>query len=228
MTTRKTFLDQAVATLRREVPEDLEWLPWRELPRMRWADDRAAVDERLPRGWLVMAALRGQPEPDSDLRERAAMFDRGDAETLGAWLVREWIRHDTARPELTEARRQELRTIAERAAKMAERFGRGGTDPEERYRQLLAQEGARAAPSALPHQGLLAVAAACAGGDVAGDVESYLSQWHEERPAQCRALLRMLSWIDAPTAEKTLSAARSYPELRGLVEELVAARNSRQ
>ncbi len=206
--TREAFSDEAVATLRREVPEDLEWVPWRELPRMRWSDDRAPVDERIPRGWLVAAALRGAPDPDADLRDRAAMFDRGDAEALGAWLLRAWIAHDTATSELTEARKSELRGIAERAAEMARRFGRGGTDAEERYRQLLAQESGKAAPTALPHQGLLAIVGTCAGGDVTGDVERYLSAWHGERPTRCRALLQMLSWIEAPAAVELLSAAR--------------------
>ncbi len=195
MTERDDFLAEAVEVLRREIPEDLEWLPWRELPRVRWSGDRGPVDERIPRGWLVAAALRGEPEPDADLVRRAALFDRADAEALGAWLLRAWIEHDTAEPELTEARKTELKGIAERAAEMARRFGRGGTDPEERYRQLLAQEGNRAAPSALPHQGLLAVIAACGGKAAVAESERYLSTWKDERPEQCRALGRMLTSI---------------------------------
>ena len=199
---RDAFLVDAVATLRREIPEDLEWLSWDELPSMHWAGDSAPVDERIPRGWLVAAALCGNPEPDADLRARAAIFDRGDAAALGAWLLRAWIEHDTAVPELSEARKTELRAIAERAAEMAKRFGRGGTDAGERYRQLLAQEASAPAPSALPHKGLLAVVAACGDGSVVGDVERYLSRWQGERPAQCRALLRMLSRIDAPATAR--------------------------
>ncbi len=199
---RDAFLSEAVATLRREIPEDLEWLPRGRLPQVRWRGDGAPVDERIPRGWLVAAAGREDPEPDTDLRARAAMFDRTDAAALGAWLLRAWIEHDTATQELSEVRKTELRAIAERAAEMARRFGRGGTDPEERYRQLLAQEDDRPAPSALPHQGLLAVVAACGAGSVAGDVERYLEAWQVERPAQCRALLRMLSQIDAPSAAR--------------------------
>ncbi len=200
MTDRDAFLAEAVETLRQEIPEDLEWLPWRELPPMRWSGDGAPVDRRIPRGWLVSAAPLGCSEPAASLRQRAEMFDRGDAAALGAWLLRAWIEHDTAVPELNEARKSELRGIAERAAELAKRFGRGGTDAGERYRQLLAQEDERPAPSALPHRGLLAVVAACADASVVGDVERYLSVWHAERPEQCRALLRMLSWIDAPAA----------------------------
>ncbi len=60
----------------------------------------------------------------------------------------------------------------------------------------------RPAPSAMAHQGLLAVVAACADAPVAGDVERYLSVWRAKRPEQCEALLRMLSWIDAPAADR--------------------------
>ena len=45
-----------------------------------------------------------------------------------------------------------------------------------------------------------------------------------ERPEQCRALLRMLSWVEAPAAVEVLSAARSRPELREVAEELLAER----
>ncbi len=211
MTDRDSFFAEAVETLRHEVPDDLDWLPMGEVPRMRWSDG-IAVDERVPRGWLVAAAKRGEPEPDAGTRQRAALFDRGDAATLGAWLLRVWIEHDTAEPELTEARKAELRGIAERAAELAKRFGRGGSDPEERYRQLLEQEDNRPAPSALPDQGLLAVVAACVDDSVvaavATDVERYFGAWHEKRPDQCRALLRILSGIDDPAAAELAAAAR--------------------
>jgi len=214
MSERDRFRAEALEVLRQEVPEDLEWVPWGDLPPMRWRADGAPVDERIPRGWLVAAAGRGRPEPDDGLRRRAALFDPGGAAALGAWLLRAWIEHDTSEPELTEARKAELRGIAERAASLAQRLGRGGTDPDERYRQLLAQEDNRPAASSLPHQGLLAVVAACADGAVAGDVERYLEARHEERPEQCRALLKMASRIEDPAVAEVLSAARSRPGLR--------------
>ncbi len=213
MTDRERFLAEAVEVLRREVPEELEWLAWNEAPALRWRSDAAPVDARIPRGFMVAAAERGEPEPDGAMRSKAALFDRGDAAALGAWLLRAWIAHDTAVPELTDARKAELRAIAERAAALAQRLGRGGTDPEERYRQLLAQEDNRPAPSALPHQGLLAVVAACADATVAPDVERYLEAHRRDRPAQCRALMRMLSAVDDPAARELLASARVRPGL---------------
>ena len=194
---RDSFRAEVVEVLRREVPEDLEWLRWDEIPRMRWQCDGSVVEDVIPKGWLVEAAQRTEPVPDDTMTKRAALFDRTDAAAFGAWLLRLWIAHDTSLPELTPERRVELRGMAARAAELARRMGRGGTDPEERYRQLLAQEDHRPAPTSLPYRGLLAVVAACADPRVAADVEHYISAWQGERPARCRALQRMLSWIAA-------------------------------
>ncbi len=200
MKERESFRAEAVETLRREVPDDLEWLFRDELPALSWRGGGGLVEELIPRGWLVAAALRADPEPDGAMRRRAALFERDTAAAFGAWLLGAWIERDTAVPELTAAREAELRAIAERAAGLAQRLGRGGTDPEERFRQLLAQEDARPAPSALKHRGLLAVVAASAGAEVVPDVERYLAAHHQERPAQCRALRRMVASIDGGAA----------------------------
>jgi hypothetical protein len=228
MTDRESFRAQAVEILRQEIPEDLEWLPWGDVPPMRWSGGGEPVEELIPRGWLVAAARRDEPQPDAELRRQAALFERGDAARLGAWLLRTWIEHDTAVPELGEARKAELRAIAERAAELARRFGRGGTDPEERYQELLAQEANRPVASALPHRGLLAVVAACADDSVVAEVERYLEAWHRERPEQCRTLLAMLSWIEDHAAADLLSSARRFPELREAAGELVRARSARE
>ncbi len=192
MPSRDDFRSATVEALRREVPEELEWIPWRQLPPLHWRDGES-VDDVVPRGWLVMAAERGAPEPDDEMRRWAALFDPGDAAALGRWLLESWIEHDTATTDLTPAREAELRGLAERAAEMARRFGRGGTDPEERFQQLLRQEGNRAAPSALPHKGLLAIVAACGTSTAAATVDGYLERWERERPEQSRELRKMVA-----------------------------------
>ncbi len=192
VTLRETLKAEALEALRREVPEELEWLPRGDLPSLRWSDG-SSVDPAIPKGWLVTAALCGDAEPDASLRRRATLFHPGDAAALGRWLLGRWIAHDTQAPELTAARRDELREIAERAADMARRFGRGGTDADERFRQLLEQEQNRAEPTAMPHQGLLAIVAVCADATAAPDIESYLATWSGKRSDQCRALRQVLT-----------------------------------
>ena len=200
-TERQAFEHEAREVLRQEIPEDLEWLPWKDLPALRWSDGDAVAPE-VSKGWLVAAAQRVDPEPDDGLRQSAALFDPHDAATLGYWVLHRWIEHDTRFPELTEARRSELREIAERAAELARRLGRQGTVVDDRFRQLMRQEQNRAAPSALPHQGLLAIVGVCADSAVGPDVEQYLETWRQERPDQCRALRKMLAAIDAATVSR--------------------------
>ncbi|RMH21662.1 MAG: hypothetical protein D6696_05275 [Acidobacteria bacterium] len=226
MKERESWRTEAVATLRREVPDELEELLV-GLPPVRWRDDAAAVEPLILRGWLVAAAQRGEPEPDAAMRKRAALLDRGDAAALAGWLLRAWIEHDVALPEIGADREAELRAIAERGAQLARRLGRGGTDAEARYRQLLAQEESRPPSSALAQRGLLAVVAACGAGGLVPEVERYLSARAQERPAQSRALLRMLSWIEGPAAERALAAARRLPALRDEADRLLAARAGR-
>ncbi len=203
MTDRTRFRDAALASARQEVPETLEWIPWRDVPSVRWRDDGTLVDAVVVRGWLVKAALRDDPTPDDEMRRSSALLDDEDTMTLASWLLDQWIAHDTDVPvPITHRRKDDLRAIATKAAELATRLGRGGTDPEERYDGLLVQEANRAAPSALPYQGMLALVAAYADrgpeSDVARQVHCYLNTHREARPAQCRALERMMAWVPRP------------------------------
>ena len=182
-----TFLEEAIQVLRRGVPDELDWLPFGDLPPLRWRGG-GAVDPRIPKGWLVEAAQQVAVLPDGMMVGRARLFDEGNAADLALWLLEAWVQHDTVTPELVEERKEELRGMAEKAASLARRFGRPGGDPEERYRQLLRQEQNRAVPSALPHRGLLSVVAACGTDSILPILEGYLQRWQEDRPEQCELL----------------------------------------
>lgn len=198
MNDRQDLLDQAIRVLRREIPEDLEWFFRQPLPPLRWARDQAAMDGRLIKAWLVTAIERNDPQANAEQRRRALRVDPSDRQALAKWLLSTWMRHDTERSEITEARRVELHQMAEKAAELARRFGRDGQDAAERYRQLVEQESAQQAPSALPYRGVLAWVAACAAestfeDEIASSVERYVATWQDRRPDQCQALLSMLA-----------------------------------
>lgn len=69
----------------------------------------------------------------------------------------------------------------------------------------IAQEGyARKGPIALTCKGILAIAAACCGGEAASAARTYLTNFPRERAGQCKALIQMLAWIDHPAAVQIL------------------------
>ena len=190
---RRAFLDQAIQALRREVPEALEWLFHGDPPSLRWQGDPDPVDPRLARGWLVLADQRQDPDPSDEQVRQASLLDAESRASLAIWLLRTWITFDTTlAPALTDARRQELRAMAEKAAAIAKRFGRGGTDPGERYQQLIAQESSHEPATAWPHRGLLALVAACSDPDTLDTlrpiVAQYQDAWGAERPRRSRLL----------------------------------------
>jgi hypothetical protein len=66
--------------------------------------------------------------------------------------------------------------------------------------------------SAIREKGILAVAAACAGASAPPLVRRYLKRWYGIRAPQCKALIRMLAWIDHPSATQLLLAtANRFP-----------------
>ncbi len=194
---RDSFLGEAIEALRQEVPESLEWLFADDPPSLRWRGDGAVADRRLARGWLVLADRRDDWRPTRQQRDQASLIHPEDGVALALWLLETWIGFDGSGPaKLTEERSRELREMAERAAEVARRFNRGGTDPEERYRQLVTQESRNEPGSALNHPGLPALIVACAS---SGDV-------------------RIRSRI-----ETILNDGQERPELRDMLEDLLAA-----
>ena len=126
--------------LRDELPEILDEIPWRETPSMRWADG-GGVPREIVRGWLSAAVIRDDPEPSAEQAAQAQLFDEASRKALSAWIDEVLASLDRPPSELSEERLAQLREQAESAAALARKFGRGGTDPEERFRQLVELHG---------------------------------------------------------------------------------------
>lgn len=190
---RQAFLDASIEVLRHEVPEELEWLFENKPPAVKW-NDGTATDPRLVKGWLAAAGQQQDVVPDAEQKGQAELLDAEDRGALALWLLEAWIANDTQSPAgLTPAREKELRAMAERAAEMSRKFGRPGGDPEERFQQLLAQEGNAAPASSLPHRGLLSLVAACGSevaSKIASKVDAYGKSW-PDRAEQIAVLQKM-------------------------------------
>jgi len=225
---KDAFREVTVGSLRQGIPDDLDWLPLGEAPTQRWRDDGSDVDGVIVRGWLVEAVRRESPEPDESFRRYSELLSPDTSAHLAGWVLDRWIGHDTAQPPaLTDARRGQLRTLAEQAAELSRRFGRPGGDPEERYQQLLEQEANWQPTSGLPYCGLLSIVASCGGEALIDDVAHYVASWHADRSEQCACLLRAASWIGGRAATELLGMAASYPETAEVAEKSLAARNQR-
>jgi hypothetical protein len=77
--------------------------------------------------------------------------------------------------------------------------------------------------SAVEDKGVLAVAAACCGGDAEAPIAAYLKAHYGYRLSQCKALVRVLSWIDDPVATQRLLAVADRFRTRGIQAEAKSA-----
>jgi len=202
------------------MPSSLGWLDWAALPELTWA----ASGESVPRAvvqWLCGTAVKSKsPEPDAVLRHYAALFDGGARERLAAHLLAGWLREDLRPIPPAEAQAE-----ATRAATLSYRYysSQGGPyagmSVEELQAALLGTYLRLPAGSATASKGLLAVVAACGGRDVAGLAERYLQEWYGHRPAQGKALIAMLAWVDHPGATQLVLAIGSRFRTKSFQEE---------
>lgn len=156
--TRSQFEAQAREVLRNELPEILDEIPWNDAPSTRWADG-GNVPPEIVRGWLSAAVIRGVPEPSVKQQAQAQLFDASSRKALSGWIEEVLASLDRPASSLSEERLAQIKEQAESAAALARKFGRGGTDPEERFRQLVALHGDKSR-SAEAFRGLLATQAA--------------------------------------------------------------------
>jgi len=73
--------------------------------------------------------------------------------------------------------------------------------------------------SAIASKGVLAVAAACAGGEAAAPVARYIKEWYGTRAGQGKALIAMLAWIDHPNATQVMLAIGNRFRTKSIQEE---------
>jgi hypothetical protein len=172
----------------------LEWFPFEGLPRLVWSDTGAEVVPDIVK-WLIVQSHRFKsPEPGALLRRYCARFEPIGRESLGLYVLDAWMARDTS----TVSRAEAEAWAAERL-----RHHSGYPHYESLRQKLVARVLSKPVGSATAERGVLAVAAAAAGGSVAPRVKRYLTAW-PKRAAQCRALVRMLAAIDHPAATQLL------------------------
>ena len=219
------LLKEAQALLAKGVPKDFSSFDLDHLPRVRWAQTGKPVRQEILQWMIVQSFKLAAPEPGPRLRQYVSYFDRADAQEFGQHVLEAWIARDTIPHTPEQAHEAAGRLAAEMAALARlypQQYPAGQVDW---FRRAYDEKLLEPAGSAQKEKGILAVAGACCGVRAVPVVEHYLKTYYGYRVHQCRALIRMLSWIDHPSAIQVLLSVSSRFRTAGIRKEAEACVN---
>jgi len=211
--------------LAKGAPKELEWFPWNALPAVHWADNGETVPQDVLRWLLVQAVKQKSAEPNALLRKYCGMFVPRDRETLGQFVLENWIGEDVkpipAEQASANARghAKSMHGFMTRHPQHYENTPQWGRSEDELFAMYLPGFLRQPAGSATGSKGLLAVSAACAGAGAAAPARRYLKDYYGTRSSQCKALVGMLSWIEHPSATQLMLAVGNRFRTKGIQEE---------
>ena len=221
----KDLAKSAGAGLRKGIPQELAWFPFDQLPGVRWEGRGEPVAEDILSWFLVQSCRLKTPEPGALLRRYCAMLRAEDREALGAFVLSAWLAQDL-RPPTREVAEQRALENAQQTHAWIARYPRGFEGSVLRdmtFEQLVAHylpgHLRRPGGSAIGSKGVLALAAACGGAQIAPIVHQYLKEWYGHRAAQGKALIQMLAWVEHPAATQLMLSVRSRFRTKGFQEE---------
>lgn len=202
---RAGLITEAKAGLAKGMPASLDWVQIQLLPTTHWADSGKEVDREIL-AWMIVKAYKvGDPEPSPMLRRYAQWFRKEEAARFGQWILENWIGKDT-----TPVTRETAIATARQQAQMYARYYKDQKE-EDLFQSMLPGLLRQPAGSAIKEKGVLAVSGACCGPAAAAPIEQYLKIWYGYRAAQCKALIRMLAWVEHPAAiQLVLSVANRF------------------
>jgi hypothetical protein len=201
------------------LPSSLAWLDWEALPELSWASSGETVPRAVVQ-WLCGTAVKARsPAPDAVLRHYAALFDAAARDRLATHLLAGWLREDLRPISPAEAESRAAHDASSGYRYYYQDGPYAGMSVEEVKAALLTAYIKIPAGSAIASKGLLAVAAACGGRDVVPLAERYLKEWYGYRPAQGKALIVMLAWVDHPDATQLVLAIGSRFRTKSFQEE---------
>jgi hypothetical protein len=219
---RRTLVAEARGAAARPFPPAVSWFPVEALPTAHWKDTGEEVPLAVWQLWLLQAHALKSAEPGPLLRRHCADMVPEEREAVGQFVLEAWIDFDVRPVSKAEAQQQAEREYAY-LARAPLGPGQAREEREELVRDAVRRRTAEIlrepSGSAAAHRGLLAVAAACAGGQAAGSVARYLREWYGQRAAQCKALLQMLAWIEHPSAAQLLVGIADRFRTKGIQAE---------
>lgn len=215
---------EAERGLKKGLPKDLEWFPVHSWPETRWHDSLQPVPAEILNWFLTQTNKLGTPEAGALLRRYCQQFAADDRETLGTFVLTQWLAYD-GRPKYTDAEARQLakqkalathqlmQTFAAQHPQMAQLTL---TQWEEsHYQEFSAQR----LSTGIKQKGILALAAACGSDNAVTIAGEYVKRWYGWRAAQCRALIAMLASIDRPAAIQLLLSVANRFRTKSIREE---------
>jgi len=213
--------EEAEKGLKKGIPKDLDWFPVSELPTVVWADSGKPVPTAIVHWFILQGYKLKTAEASPALRRYCSLFRKEDRERLGRFVLEAWIAQDTKPKYTADQASAEAQRVARQTAAYAKQAPQYYPDFDEQrvyqtnFNWLIVQpEGSQNST-----KGILAVAGACCGGDVAPTVHRYVKQWYGMRAAQCKALLQVLAWVDHPNATQVVLSVANRFRTKGIQEE---------
>jgi hypothetical protein len=211
--------------LKKGVPRDLAWFPFDQLPRVRWQAKDEPVAGDVLRWLLVQSCRLKTPEPGALLRRYCTMLRAEDREALGAFVLSAWMAQDL-RPAPREVAEQRAHADAQQWQALFARYPKGFQDdplkamtPDQLFAHHLQGHLRWPGGSAIGAKGVLALAAACGGAQIAPAAQKYLKEWYGQRAGQGKALIQMLAWVEHPAAIQLMLSVGSRFRTKGFQEE---------
>ncbi len=216
---RAKLEEEARAGLSRAGAAVPAWLASDLMPAVTWDDTRKAVGADVLKWFVVQSVRQKQVEPSPMLRRYCALFERTGRERLGQFLLESWVAQDTLGHTPEEAEAMAQQQAAQTFRYYAQHFPQYSKTQEQFYREALGGLLRVCKGSAINEKGVLALAAACCGAAAVPVVSRYLKEWHGQRAAQSKALVRLLAEIDDPAATQTLLSVANRFRTKSIQEE---------
>lgn len=206
---------EALKGLKKRPPKGLAWFPLDGIPALKWMDG-AEVDAAIPRWWVVLACKVRDPGGNLLVHKYLQLLETPSRQSLGLFVLRTFIAHDTLGPTLEEAEKKATRGAAnlfqqwQHWIKQGWAEGLAGKTLEDAHAAIRREVLATYLGSAIKEKGILSLCAYCDGGTVVPILRSYMKD-HYTRRHQIEAMLRGVApGADAHTIQLLLSLARRY------------------
>jgi len=218
---RKKLQAEAEKGLKKAIPKDLAWFPFDGLPEVHWDKNKQKVAPETMRWFVVQAHKLKNPEPGPLHRRYFNLMRPDERRKLGNFVLDSWLAQDTAPKynyeEASELADQDVAQTLQYVKKYPQHYA--DFDEAQFRKSRLNYFLSECRGSANPSKGILAVSAACCGSEIVAPVERFLKQWYGHRMAQCKALIRMLSWVDHPLAIQLILSTATRFRTKGIQKE---------